>query len=147
MWTKDGNIIIMGRTDNQVKLNGLRIELGEIETVMSQQEGVRQCVAVIKKIGSVDKLVGYYTVDETASGLSVEDFEAEMRAEMSQRLTPYMVPGIFVRLEEMPLTPVGKTDVKRLPMPELRSGAYTAPKNDVEQAFCEIFAEALNTPG
>ena len=143
MWTKDGNVIIMGRTDNQVKLNGLRIELGEIETVMSQQDGMRQCVAVIKKLGSIDKLIGYYTVDETVAGIPVQEYEDKLRADMSERLTPYMVPGIFVRLDEMPLTPVGKTDVKRLPLPEFRSGAYSAPKNDVEKTFCDIFGRIL----
>ena len=140
----EGNIIIMGRTDNQVKLNGLRIELGEIETVMSQQPGMRQCVAVIKKLGSIDKLIAYYTVDESVAGIPVQEYEDRMREDMSTRLTPYMVPGIFVRLDEMPLTPVGKTDVKRLPMPELRSGGYSAPKNDVEKTFCDIFSKILN---
>ena len=144
MWTKDGNIIIMGRTDNQVKLNGLRIELGEIETVMAQQPGMRQCVAIIKKLGSIDKLIAYYTVDESVAGIPVQEYEDSMREDMSTRLTPYMVPGIFVRLDEMPLTPVGKTDVKRLPMPELRSGGYSAPKNDVEKTFCDIFSKILN---
>ena len=143
MWTKDGNVIIMGRTDNQVKLNGLRIELGEIETVMSQQPGMRQCVAVIKKLGSIDKLIGYYTVDETVADVPVQEYEDKVRENMSVHLTPYMVPGIFVRLDEMPLTPVGKTDVKRLPMPELRSGDYEAPKNDVEKTFCGIFSRIL----
>ncbi len=144
MWTKDGNIIIMGRTDNQVKLNGLRIELGEIETVMSQQPGMRQCVAIIKKLGNIDKLIGYYTVDETVANIPVADYEEQVRADMAVKLTPYMVPGIFVRLDEMPLTPVGKTDVKRLPMPDLQTGEYVAPKNDVEKTFCEIFAKILN---
>ena len=143
MWTKDGNVIIMGRTDNQVKLNGLRIELGEIETVMSQQKGMRQCVAVIKKLGSIDKLIGYYTVDESVAGIPVEEYENRMREDMSVKLTPYMVPGIFVRLDEMPLTPVGKTDIKRLPMPELLSGGYVAPGNDVEKTFCDIFSKIL----
>ncbi|MDO5321082.1 MAG: amino acid adenylation domain-containing protein [Bacteroidia bacterium] len=143
MWTKDGNIIIMGRTDNQVKLNGLRIELGEIESVMAQQPGMRQCVAVIKKLGSIDKLIGYYTIDETVADMPAQAFEEILRMNMSLRLTPYMVPGIFVRLDEMPLTPVGKTDIKRLPMPELRSSAYTAPENDTEKTFCDIFGKIL----
>lgn len=143
MWTADGNIIIMGRTDNQVKLNGLRIELGEIETVMSQYPGMRQCVAVIKKLGNIDKLIGYYTVDETVANVPVQEYEDGLREVMSIRLTPYMVPGIFVRLDEMPLTPVGKTDVKRLPVPEFRSVGYEAPKNDVEKTFCNIFERIL----
>lgn len=144
MWTKDGNIIIMGRTDNQVKLNGLRIELGEIETVMAQEPGMRQCVVIIKKLGHIDKLIGYYTVDETVAHIPVQEYEDQMRENMSIRLTPYMVPGIFIRLDEMPLTPVGKTDVKRLPVPELKSSEYTAPKNEVEKTLCDIFAKILN---
>ena len=140
MWTDEGNVIIMGRTDNQVKLNGLRIELGEVETVMKQQDGIRQCVAAIKKVGNIDKLIGYYTtfgqVDET-------QFEEEMRRMMGEHLTPYMVPGIFMHLDEMPLTPVGKTDVKRLPLPEVQIGEYVAPANDIEKLLCEAFATTL----
>lgn len=140
MWTDEGNVIIMGRTDNQVKLNGLRIELGEVETVMKQQPGIRQCVAAIKKIGNIDKLIGYYTtfesVDET-------QFEEGMRQMMGEHLTPYMVPGVFMHLDEMPLTPVGKTDVKRLPLPEVQLSEYVAPANDIEKLLCEAFATTL----
>ena len=140
MWTDEGNVIIMGRTDNQVKLNGLRIELGEVETVMKQQPGIRQCVAAIKKIGNIDKLIGYYTtfepVDET-------QFEDGMRQMMGEHLTPYMVPGVFMHLDEMPLTPVGKTDVKRLPLPEVQLSEYVAPANDIEKLLCEAFATTL----
>src|SRR6185436_5027856 len=38
----------LGRIDNQVKLRGFRIELGEIESVLTEVEGVRQCVCVVK---------------------------------------------------------------------------------------------------
>lgn len=140
MWTDEGNVIIMGRTDNQVKLNGLRIELGEVETVMKQQEGIRQCVAAIKKVGNIDKLIGYYTTFEQVDEARFED---EMRRMMGEHLTPYMVPGIFMHLDEMPLTPVGKTDVKRLPLPEVQLGEYVAPANDIEKLLCEAFATTL----
>ena len=29
-WTEEGDVVILGRTDNQIKLRGLRIELGEV---------------------------------------------------------------------------------------------------------------------
>ena len=144
MWTPEGNIIIMGRTDNQVKLNGLRIELGEVESVMSQHAGMKQCVAIIKKLGPIDKLIGYYTVDESVADIPVEEYEEALRTEMAVKLTPYMVPGIFVRLDEIPLTPVGKTDVKRLPVPSLQNSAYVAPQNDTEKTFCEILQKILH---
>lgn len=42
------------------------------------------------------------------------------------------------------MTPNGKTDVKALPEPLLAvSSAYTAPVNDTERTFCDIFAKIL----
>ena len=44
-WTKYGDVVILGRTDNQVKLRGLRIELGEIEKCLSNINGIKSAVA------------------------------------------------------------------------------------------------------
>ena len=55
-----------------------------------------------------------------------------------------MVPTAYLQLAEMPMTPNGKTDVKALPEPQLAvSSAYTAPTNETERTFCEIFAGIL----
>ena len=44
------------------------------------------------------------------------------------------------------MTPNGKTDVKALPEPQLAvTSAYTAPANDTERTFCDIFADILQT--
>ena len=67
-----------------------------------------------------------------------------LKAEISKRLTQYMVPTAYLQLAEMPMTPNGKTDVKALPEPQLAvSSAYTAPANDTERTFCDIFAGIL----
>ena len=56
----------------------------------------------------------------------------------------HMVPTAYLQLAEMPMTPNGKTDVKALPEPQLAvSSAYTAPANDTERTFCDIFAGIL----
>lgn len=141
-WTPEGDTIILGRTDNQVKLNGLRIELGEIETVMGRQNGIRQCVVVIKKIGAQDKLVGYYTVDHDFE--IPDNYDEVLKAGMGENLTPYMIPSIFVHMDELPITPAGKTDVKRLPTPEMAMNEYVAPTDEVEVFFCNLFTEILN---
>lgn len=44
---EDGNYIILGRLDYQVKINGYRIELGEIENTMEKVKGVGQAVAIV----------------------------------------------------------------------------------------------------
>ena len=136
-WLPDGNVVILGRTDHQIKLRGLRIELGEIENVMLKVEGMKKVVILIRKLNDREHLCAYYTADR-------EIAPDALKAEISKSLTQYMVPTAYLQLAEMPMTPNGKTDVKALPEPQLAvSTAYTAPANDTEKAFCDIFAGIL----
>ena len=160
-WLPDGNVVILGRTDHQIKLRGLRIELGEIENVMLSVEGMKKVVIMIRKLNdkgrsseshpssledgrvatelgeAKEHLCAYYTADH-------EIAPDALKAEISKRLTQYMVPTAYLQLAEMPMTPNGKTDVKALPEPQLAvSSAYTAPANDTERTFCDIFAGIL----
>src|SRR5207248_2419810 len=48
-YRSDGNIAIIGRADNQVKLRGFRIELGEIESVLSRYPDVCECVVALRE--------------------------------------------------------------------------------------------------
>nr|MCR4905833.1 SDR family oxidoreductase [Clostridiales bacterium] len=84
-------------------------------------------------------LVGYYTA-------SREITPAELKAEIGKTLTPYMVPGVLMQLDRMPLTVNGKIDKKKLPKVEYTPAAeeYTAPANAAEEDFCRWFAEVLN---
>ena len=62
-WTTDGDVVILGRTDNQVKLRGLRIELGEIEKCLTAVDGIKSGIALIRKVGKADAICVYYTAD------------------------------------------------------------------------------------
>ena len=136
-WLPDGNVLILGRTDHQIKLRGLRIELGEIENVMLKVEGMKKVVILIRKINDKEHLCAYYIADR-------EIAPNDLKEEIAQSLTQYMVPTAYLQLKEMPMTPNGKTDVKALPEPILAiSSAYEAPANDLERVFCDIFGRIL----
>ena len=111
-WAPDGDVFILGRKDNQIKLRGLRIELGEIENVILQVEGLKQVVVVIRQIGGMEHLCAYFTADR-------EIDTAQLKAEISNHLTDYMVPSAYLQLDAIPMTPNGKTDIKSLPDPQL----------------------------
>jgi amino acid adenylation domain-containing protein len=132
----------LGRVDFQVKLRGYRIELGEIESELLRHPAVRASAAVLGRDGAGDpRLAGYYVVREGAQ-VSV----AELRAHLRERLPEYMVPAVFVALEQMPLTPTGKVDRRALPAPEGADEAaaeYVAPRNAVEDMVAEVWAEVL----
>ena len=136
-WLPDGRVMILGRTDNQIKLRGLRIELGEIESVMQRVEGIDKVVILIRKIAGKEHLSAYYTA-------SREINPVDLKAEISKSLTHYMVPTAYLQLDAMPMTPNGKTDIKSLPEPKLSSSsAYEEPNGDIERSFCNIFASIL----
>ena len=136
-WLPDGDVVILGRTDHQIKLRGLRIELGEIENVMLKVDGMKKVVILIRKINDKEHLCAYYTAQRTIA-------PDALKAEISKSLTQYMVPTAYLQLDEMPMTPNGKTDVKALPEPELAiTSAFVEPVNDTERTFCDIFAGIL----
>ena len=136
-WGADGDVFILGRTDNQIKLRGLRIELGEVENVIAKVEGVKNVVIMIRKLGGKEHLCAYFTADRP---IEID----QMKAEISKSLTQYMVPTAYLQLDKMPMTPNGKTDMKALPDPEVAvSSEYEEPANEAEKTFCNIFADIL----
>ena len=136
-WTPEGDVVILGRTDNQVKLRGLRIELGEVERVILSCPGVIQAVVLIKKIRGTEHLSAYYVDDGTVT-------EDALKAFISKSLTKYMVPTAYLRMEKMPQTPNGKTDIKALPDPELiHSEDYVEPATEAEALICNLFGKIL----
>ena len=131
----EGEIVIHGRLDNQIKLNGLRIELGEVEQSILKFGAIKEVVCAIKKINENDHLCAYYTSD-------VEIDKDELKDFISQSLTKYMIPSVFVQLKALPWTLNGKIEVKKLPIPEI-SNEYVKPANNVEAFFASAFEEIL----
>ena len=132
----NGEIDIKGRIDNQIKLRGLRIEIGEIETNISDFPEIKQAIVVIKKINNSEHLCAYYTSD-------TEIDKDQLKEYLTERLTKYMVPTVFMQLDEMPQLPNGKTDTKKLPEPKAEIN-YVAPETPLEQEICAIFSNVLN---
>lgn len=136
-WTKNGDVILLGRTDNQVKLRGLRIELGEIETRISNIPGIKSVIVLIRKVNKADAICAYYTADRQ---LDCED----IRRELKKSLTEYMIPTAYVQLDRMPLTPNGKVNTKLLPepaAPETKAGRE--PSSQLEKKLCQIYETVL----
>ena len=136
-WDKNGNVMIFGRLDNQIKLRGLRIELGEIEGLIEAQPHIKKSAVLIRKINGQDNLCAYFTADV--------DIDIEkLRDKIKKHLTHYMVPTAYLQMNEMPMTANGKTDIKMLPEPvSVTLGEYVAPINETEEFFCESFRKTL----
>ncbi|MBQ6381886.1 MAG: amino acid adenylation domain-containing protein [Clostridia bacterium] len=137
-WDAEGNVLILGRIDNQVKLRGLRIELGEIEGLINEQPHIKKVAVVIRELNGQPNLCAYFAAEEQI------DINA-LREELKKHLTPYMVPTAYLQMSELPMTANGKTDIKHLPEPvPVSLGEYVEPANDTEKFFCESFKKVLH---
>lgn len=138
-WMPDGNLSFKGRIDDQVKIQGYRIELGEIEQVLEQQEYIRQAsVQVHTQQGGNKELVAYIVLERPTEHIVLEE-------NLRKRLPDYMVPRIYIELEQMPLTPNGKVDRKALPIPAQQQVVVTfvAPKTEHEQILVAAWSAIL----
>ncbi|WP_416905489.1 amino acid adenylation domain-containing protein [Micromonospora echinospora] len=148
-WTTDGELVFVGRDDDQVKVRGFRIELGEVETALVRQPGVVRAAATVRDDGTGGRhLVGYVV---PAPGSSVDP--ARIRAGLAEALPAHLVPGIVVPVEDLPRNASGKLDRAALPDPYAvtpdrpgATGGGTAGRTDAEEVLAALFAELLGVP-
>ncbi|WP_433527655.1 amino acid adenylation domain-containing protein [Nocardia pseudovaccinii] len=138
-WGKTG-LAYAGRSDQQVQLRGFRIELGEIESALLRCPGVSQAVVLVRSTERLgDQLVGYVV---PAAGARID--ADELRVQVAEFLTGYMVPAAIMVLDVMPLTPNGKLDRRALPEPAFEARQYRAPATPIEETVAAAFAEVLD---
>ncbi|MFD5461573.1 amino acid adenylation domain-containing protein [Kitasatospora sp. NPDC127059] len=123
-WRTDGQLEILGRLDDQVKVRGHRVDPAEVEAVLAAHPAVRQ--ARVAADGSAPDgsrvLTAYYTLGDRAVP------PEGLRGFLAERLPEYLVPAEFVPLEAMPLTAAGKIDRRSLPHAPVRTaGPASAP--------------------
>ncbi|PHM74457.1 non-ribosomal peptide synthetase [Xenorhabdus kozodoii] len=146
----DGNLVFVGRNDQQIKIRGFRIEPGEIEVRLTEHAAVREALVLALGDGQDKRLVAYVVtetvVTETVVTETADGLVNRLRDHLSALLPDYMVPAAFVRLDKFPLTPNGKLDRRALPMPEENAFArqiYAAPQGETETILAAIWHDLL----
>jgi amino acid adenylation domain-containing protein len=135
-----GELEYVGRVDHQVKVRGYRIELGEIEAALRGSDQVREAVVVVRGTEAAQQLVAYIVAEDGPVTSS------ELRAQLLGQLPEYMMPGQYVLLERLPLTPSGKTDRRALPAIDVGHGlaaSYVAPRGPDEEILAGIWTRLL----
>ena len=132
-YNKNGELEYVGRIDFQVKLRGFRIELGEIENRAASFKDILLSAAEVKN----NLLVLYFTAATTIN-------EKELRSYLASSLTDYMVPSLYMQLDEMPLTPNGKINRKALPEIKKDDKDLIKPQNEIQQKIYDLLVEILH---
>ncbi|WP_368669642.1 amino acid adenylation domain-containing protein [Agrobacterium sp. a22-2] len=138
----DGEIEFIGRTDFQVKLRGYRIEIGEIEDKLLRESVVKHAIVTLD--AENERLIAYVLTRDVPSANDGAT-EHRLRQSLSAQLPRYMVPTAFVLLTEFPLSPNGKVDRRRLPVPQVSAtrAAPVSARNASEATLLTIWKAVL----
>lgn len=120
-WLEDGQLLVEGRIDTQVKLRGLRIDLAEIEHAILDVADGELCEAVVSvrrsSLEEPEFLIAHIVFAQADNN---RQYLCVIQSRLSKRLPKYMCPAAFVSLDKMPTTTSGKLDrrlIAELPLP------------------------------
>ncbi|WP_342488770.1 amino acid adenylation domain-containing protein [Cytobacillus sp. FSL W7-1323] len=133
-----GEIMFLGRDDNQIKIRGMRVELGEIESSIAALDFIKEAIVT----ANGQQLSCYYILNVG------EDKQAfDIREHLTEHLPSYMIPAYYMKLESFPLNANGKVDRKVLPQPNAEhlmiNQDYAIPESEIEKKVADIWSERL----
>jgi amino acid adenylation domain-containing protein len=139
----NGEMVYLGRMDDQVQIRGFRVELSEVRSHLLEHPAVAKAEVIATRVHSDTlELVAYIE-------RSAEVTAAELRQLLAQTLPYYMTPSAFVMLKELPMTANGKLDRRALPAPEQAQyqpeGNFAAPRTAVQEILAGIWSQVLKT--
>jgi len=98
-FNQDGDLIVIGRRDTQIKHRGFRMDVGEVNTALLGVDGWQNGCVLFSE--AEDLLYCFWVGPLT---------EKELKLALSKKIERYMMPNIYVHLDELPRTSSGKLD-------------------------------------
>ncbi len=142
--SRDGCIDYLGRKDFQVKIRSFRVDLGDVEAAIAEHPQVKEIAVMAKEDRSGNaRLVAYFVPHNRPAPTTTN-----LRDFLQDKLPDYMIPSVFVVLDELPVISTGKLD--RRVLTELRNERpavkhfYVPPRTRVEEDMVKIWAEVLS---
>ena len=135
-------IEFVGRKDDQVKIRGYRVSLIEIEKMLCLYPLINNAI-VVDYIDNNNKkrLCAYYIGEDSITKKEIKEY-------LKKVLPSYMIPDVYIKVNEFKMTINGKIDKLSLPNP-IKYGSepdseYVKPRTEVEKQLAEIWSEILN---
>jgi yersiniabactin nonribosomal peptide synthetase len=143
-YDSNGDIIIQGRVDGQIKIRGYRVELGEVESALRKYSAVEQAVVVdvVLHPSGNRQIAAFITITKLDKYFSNED----LNEHLNHLLPPYMIPSYIKILDRLPLTPNGKCDLKALRemvVMGLPINSHVEPQNTYESTIYKLWSKIL----
>jgi acyl-coenzyme A synthetase/AMP-(fatty) acid ligase len=121
----DDTLEVLGRSDLSVNRNGLLLAFADLESVLREVEDVEEAGVA----AGPDSIRGRKVVAFCALKCGSERSEAQLRADVSNRVPPFAVPDRIRLVPQLPRLPSGKIDRR-----QLAAWAQTDNHSDAPQA-------------
>ncbi|KAK6380812.1 putative NRPS-like protein biosynthetic cluster [Exophiala oligosperma] len=155
----NGLLEITGRVGAMIKLRGYSVVPAKVESAIISHLAVSHCAVIAHGEGLDRQLVAYVVRDEEQSEerpvVEINDAgrSPQARKILSPYLAHYMVPALWVEMNELPTHEVsGKADPKRLPPPPSENAGQVNGHQKIEQqdpisieSIAEVWAATLKT--
>ncbi|KAJ9141745.1 AMP-binding enzyme [Pleurostoma richardsiae] len=155
-----GLLEITGRVGAMIKVRGYSVQPGAVENAIVKNLAVRHCAVIAHGDGLERQLVAYIVRDKEPGDRPIplideSGYSPVARRVLTDHLAHYMIPALWVEMEELPTHEVsGKADLKRLPPPTVKAPAPPAvngKKDDrniqiTVEAIAKLWAACLNVP-
>ncbi|KAF4982972.1 hypothetical protein FDECE_17411 [Fusarium decemcellulare] len=155
---ENGLLEITGRVGGMIKTRGYTVQPGAVESAIRKHLAVRDCAVIAHGEGLERQIVAYIVRDEgehrdrTIPIIDEYGYSPVARRALSAHLAHYMIPPVWVELDELPTHGVsGKTDLKALPPPPSPKSPKAPPKKEQNikikmETIIQLWAASLNMP-
>jgi amino acid adenylation domain-containing protein len=103
---RNGELVFLGRVDDQVQFRGFRVEPAEIEAALTALPGVSAAAVVLSHDQDGEAYLAGFVVPAPGAGVDPR----RVRAALAERLPAHLVPSDVSVLDALPLTASGKLD-------------------------------------
>ena len=136
---ENGNLVITGRMDFMIKINGNRVEPEEVENRLLMIPEIKEAVVVGISQKGRNMLAAYFTVREKK-----QLTRQQILDHLKTTLPDYMIPSHLTCLEKMPRNLNGKIDRSKLPSLNQNEPALIPAKSAKEIQARQIWEELLD---
>ncbi|WP_387492861.1 amino acid adenylation domain-containing protein [Photorhabdus sp. RM96S] len=146
--SSNGNILYVGRKDDELKVRGYRVNPSEVEHYIRRCDAIHS-VAVCPSDAdpSTCQLVAYLVLvqDYPVEGDEVKHTVQQIRLEIARYLPDYMLPADYLIVEQLPLKANGKVDKHALSTSAAMrvDNTYVEAVTELEKAVVRVWKEVL----
>ncbi|MBI1295983.1 AMP-binding protein [bacterium] len=140
----DGQLLYWGRKDYQIKVRGFQVDVNDVEKALHNVHGIdAAAVTVATDNDGATRLIAYIATSPSAATMTA----SSLRRQLTLILPEYMIPSVFVFLEALPITAMGKVNRQALPTPTSARPQLdvpiVAPRTPTETIITQIWCDVL----